>query len=414
MIYNGDVVDGKCESSRGNHKGIVGAQGSTQTLNASYLYGDSFTYDITNSTFTLTDTTTATWSASTYENLLGKFTCKNTEGTCTRLYNVNGYSNSTTAYTSSYTIGDTNYAQIGTSSFNANSGSPAMVGYMFNKVYNYKQKPPGTNTYKFGSTFTYSNGIYTLLGTTQDISDWSTGYNQINNTHYTCWNSAGTCSTISYVNNTTSSYAYYFDISDGKNVSEALTEMLSSNDVNRYNSSIKGIIDAWYAQNLSSKTNMLEDTVYCNARNITNYGGWNPEGGSTTSDYYLQFKNYTLNNNLSCASVTNQFAVGNTSAKLIYPVSLASHEELYTLTNNNNSTYYSVLKKTGDWWWGLSPNFFGTIDARVRYVGTDGHVGSNSYVYNTGGGVRLVVSLATGAVITEGDGSETSPFVIYE
>ena len=128
MVYNGDPVDGKCLNTRGDHKGIVGNIGSSQTLNAEYLYGDSFTYDITNNTFTLTDTTTATWSDSTYENLLGKFTCKNTEETCTTLYNVNGYeTNTTTAYISSYTIGDTNYAQIGTSSFNANYRSPAMV-----------------------------------------------------------------------------------------------------------------------------------------------------------------------------------------------------------------------------------------------------------------------------------------------
>ena len=142
MVYNGDVVDGKCESTRGNHKGIVQQDYTNQTLSSSYLYGDSFTYDTTNNTFTLTDTTTTTWSDSTYEDLIGKFTCKNTEGTCTTLYNVNGYYSNTTAYTSSYTIGDTNYAQIGTSSFNANYQSPAMVGYMFNKVYKYTDSAP--------------------------------------------------------------------------------------------------------------------------------------------------------------------------------------------------------------------------------------------------------------------------------
>ena len=90
MIYNGEPDNnGECGSSRGDHKGIVGAQGSSQTLNAEYLYGDSFTYDITNSTFTLTDTITATWSDSTYQNLLGKFTCKNTNETCTTLYQIN-------------------------------------------------------------------------------------------------------------------------------------------------------------------------------------------------------------------------------------------------------------------------------------------------------------------------------------
>ena len=88
-----------------------------------------------------------------------------------------------------YTIGDTNYAGIGKSAFNANYSSPAMVGYMFNKVYNLKYKAPGTNTFKYGSTFTYdtSTNTYTLTGTTQNISDWSSGYDKINNTHYTCW-----------------------------------------------------------------------------------------------------------------------------------------------------------------------------------------------------------------------------------
>ncbi len=113
MIYNGEPdQNGQCGSSRANHKGIVGANSSTETLNAEYLYGTTFTYNTTTSEFTLVDTTSATWSDSTYQNLLGKFTCKNITGTCTTLYSVNGYSNATTAYTSSYTIGDTNYSQI--------------------------------------------------------------------------------------------------------------------------------------------------------------------------------------------------------------------------------------------------------------------------------------------------------------
>jgi hypothetical protein len=189
--------------------------------------------------------------------------------------------------------------------------------------------------------------------------------------------------------------------------------MLSSNDVNRYNSSIKGIIDAWYVQNLSSKTNMLEDTVYCNARNITSLGGWDPEGGSTTSDYYIKFKNYTSNNDISCANETDQFAVSNNKAKLTYPVSLATHEELFTLTNNNSSTYYSVLTKTNAWWWGLSPDYFYTYYADVRNVNSGGDVNGYLGVYNNNG-VRLVVSLNSGAVISSGDGSEERPFVISE
>ena len=188
--------------------------------------------------------------------------------------------------------------------------------------------------------------------------------------------------------------------------------MLSSSDVNRYNSSIKGIIDSWYKQNLISKTNMLEDTVYCNARNMINQStnGWNKDGSLST---YMYFKNFTLNNDLSCINETDQFAVSNNKAKLTYPVSLATIEELYTLTNNNNSTYYSTLTNTGAYWWGLSPYNFDDSIAYMRRVYSDGNVNSTT---NAGydSGVRLVVSLNTGAVISSGDGSTENPFIISE
>ena len=157
---------------------------------------------------------------------------------------------------------------------------------------------------------------------------------------------------------------------------------------------------------------MLEDTVYCNARNMTNQStnGWNKDGSLTT---YMNFKNYNLNNDLSCINETDQFSVGNSKAKLTYPVSLATHEELYTLTNNNSSTYYSVLMKTNTWWWGLSPIYFYSFDASVRRVITGGYV-NDYYAVDNAGGVRLVVSLGSGATISSGTGSESDPFVIQE
>ena len=403
MIYNGEPVDGKCESTRGDHTGIIGTTGSTQNLASEYLYGATFIYNTTTSEFTLVDTISAIWSSSTYQNLLGKFTCKNTSGTCTTLYSVNGYSDATTAYTSSYTIGDTNYAQIGTSAYNANSNNPAMVGYMFNKVYSYVSSGAPTSGSLMGNDVLYSNGTYTLLpadgeaslGTTKDATH-----------HYTCNTTASTCSKVRYYyyNN------YYIELDGAENIQAAVNEMLYNNDVNTYNSSIKGIIDSWYAQNLSTKTSMLEDTVFCNARNMTNQStnGWNKDGSLST---YMYFKNDVLSDDISCANETDQFAVGNISAKLTYPVSLATHEELYTLTNNNSFTYYDVFTKTGVWWWGLSPFCFNLSNARVRYVNNSGDV-KNANSVSGAGGVRLVVSLAPGNVISSGDGSETRPWII--
>ena len=406
MMYNGDVVNGKCESTRGDRIGIVGSEVASQTLNASYLYGDSFTYDTTNNTFTLTNPEVATWSNSTYEDLIGKYTCKNTTGICTNLYNVNGYSSNTKAYVSSYSIGNTNYAQIGTSAFNANYRSPAMVGYMFNKEYNYKYILPMTTEYKYGSGFTYdeSTNTYTLSGTIKYINDWSTGYNTINDTHYTCWNTSGTCNEISYIYYTTSSYAYYIGIIEGKGVNDILEEMLSDDSVNKYSSSIKGIIDAWYSQNLSSKTNMLEDTVYCNARNIVNYGGWNSHGGSTISGYNLFLKNGSASTtDLSCLNVTDQFSVSNNKAKLVYPVGLLQEEEV----NNINNMPYS---ETGVYYWDLSPRYFGNEGAVVHYLLLSGgySVDNVNHIYGT----RPVISLKNSTIFSSGTGSETDPWIV--
>ena len=108
LLYNGEPVDGKCEKNRPDHKGIIGASGVTQAMDSEYVYGDSFTYDTTTGEFKLTNPTTATWSDSTYENILSKFTCKSDSDTCTTMYQINSYESNTKANLSSYTIGDTN------------------------------------------------------------------------------------------------------------------------------------------------------------------------------------------------------------------------------------------------------------------------------------------------------------------
>ena len=404
LIYNGEPVNGKCESSREMHKGIVGKNNNYQTLSSSYLYGSSFTYDLSTNEFTLSDTITSTWSDSTYEDLIGMFTCKTTSDNCSTLYQINGYKSNTQGYSSAYIITDTNYGQIGKSSYNAFYKSPSRVGYMFNKSYETSTVKPGTNTSKFGSTFTYSNGTYTLSGTTQNISNWSSEYNQINNTHYTCWNTSGTCSTISYVFYANSREAEYFNMSGGKSIDDILDEMLFSNDVNRYNSSIKGIIDAWYAQNLLTRTNMIEDTVYCNSRNIIDLGSFNPNGGSTMD--FLQFKNHSSTTNLSCLNYTDQFAISNNKAKLKFPVSLISNEEWENIGEDS-------LRNTNDYYWSLSPFFFSDVYyASMRSVASSGMI----YFYRTDsiGGVRPAVTLKPNTIILSGTGSEIEPWIIKE
>ncbi len=406
MIYNGEPVNGKCESSRSDHIGIVGTDGTPDSLNSEYLYGSSFTYDTTNNSFTLVDTTLATWGSSTYESLIGKYTCKNTTGTCTTLYNVNGYIyDINQAYTSSYTVGNTNYASIGKSPFNANKNSPAMTGYMFNKVYDHIDiYPVDSDQYRFGSAFTYNNGTYTLSGTNYIIDNWSSNSVADDlNLHYTCWNTTGTCSTLSYVYAGDSYMLFYIELQNGKGVNEALTEMLSSNDVNRYSSSAKGIIDAWYNQNMLNYTDFLEDVVYCNDRSVTDYGGWNSNGVGVSSSTVTKFKNYNATTSLACANETDQFAVSNNKAKLTYPVGLLEDEEI-----NNIST--NALMITGNNWLSLSPYSFSNLSANISSIDTIGSRSNLSSRYSEG--LRPVISLAEGVDILSGSGTEANPWVI--
>ena len=149
---------------------------------------------------------------------------------------------------------------------------------------------------------------------------------------------------------------------------------------------------------------MIEDTVYCNARNMINQStnGWNPDGGSTST--YLNFKNHDTVTDLSCLNETDQFAVGNDKAKLIYPVGLLQSEEQFSIDTFS-------LFKTGAEYWELSPQDSTIGTAYVRHVDDNGG-SANVYIVSADVGIRFVITISSGAVITDGDGSETNPWVI--
>ena len=406
MIYYGEPENGKCESTRGYHYGITHYTLSNNYLNSSYLYGSKFTYDISSRKFTLLDTFTETWSDSTYKNLIGKYTCRSNSNTCSTMYMVNDYRSSNESNLEAYSIQPVNYAIMGDGSFNVNRESPAKAGYMYNRVYTYKEINPGTNEYKYANSFIYDedSNSYTLTGENKMINDWTTGYKTIGNTHYTCWNDTGTCSKISYIIDARGYYAYYIELENGNSISDALNEMLYDENVNKYSSSAKGIIDNWYEVNLLSKTNMLEDVVFCDDRTISSLGSWNPSGGIYSDGF--RFKSmYT--NSLICSNETDQFAVGNNKAKLTYPVGLLRSEE-YSLFGNNEEA--NSLRNIGTSYWVSTPTEYGFyVNGRI-ICGTGGV--SCSAAMNVTEGLRPVVSLAPFVVFSSGTGSEADPWIV--
>ena len=296
-------------------------------------------------------------------------------------------------------------SQIGRSAFNSSYNSPSYVGYMYNKVYAYSDKSMSSESnIVFGNSFTYANGTYTLKDT-KTVATWSSGYNTINNNHYTCMTTGTTCSSIYYVYYASSSNAYYITLTNGKSVNDALNEMLYADDVNTKDSTIKTYIDSWYESNLASYKDKLEDTVFCNYRSMNNESsnGWNPNGGSTST--ILEFKNYNTNNqSLVCTNETDRFSMSNPKAKLKYPIGLLSLPEL-SLSGYGSSHYYN----NGQYVWLASPFSFISNDAYVGLADSGGLAGSDVV---DSGGVRPSVSIQPGTSFSSGDGSFTNPFVI--
>lgn len=412
MIYNGNPVDGKCENNRDNHKGIVGKNGTTMTMSSPYLYSSSYTYNLEDQTFTLSNPSVNTWSDDTYETILGKYTClDDTSYSCTTLYHVNGYSSNTKAYYTSYTIEDTNYAEVGKSPYNLNVLTLNMVGYMFNKTYNIKMKNMSTTDYMYGHSYQYNEetDTYTLSGETKIIGDWETGYDKLANTHYTCWNTTGECKKLSYVFFTSiTSYgsdykeAIYVELTKGLTVDDILSDWFTGEDINKYDSTAKSFLENWYQNNLVLYSNYIEDSVYCNNIDIDNYGGWLSDGQTIDSNRF----SFALSHNrydLSCDKKIYQFTMTNAKAKLKYPINLLSFTDYYNLTKDNKE-----LVATGSIFM-VSPHLF--------VVGDNGQGVSIATLWYypvsvMANGVRPVISLKPSVMIESGSGSERDPWII--
>lgn len=303
-----------------------------------------------------------------------------------------------------------------TSAFNGSYNSPAYVGYMYGTVYPYTEKEMTSISavYQYGKTFTYSNGTYTLSDTKSFAgTDWASNYTGLNNNHYTCFTTGTTCSSIYYIFYTTNSTAYYITLTGGKSVEDAISEMLT-NSSNATSSTIKTAIDNWYSSNMTSYTDKLEDTPWCNDRSIYQLNGWNPNGGDTTK--YLYFGGYgraysTYSPSLSCnkndAFTKDNVAIGN--GKLTYPVGLITVDELMLAggKSSSNSTYYL---NTGSGYWSGAPYRYSSSLANEFRVGSTGNLNSVN-VYLTRG-VRPAVSLKPGIRFASGDGTSDTPYVV--
>ena len=316
--------------------------------------------------------------------------------------------------------------------FNENYNSPAYVGYMYGAVYTpeyIEDITTLTGSIVFGNDITYntSTKTYTLKDTytLTNPSNWSSEYSTIaSKYHYTCFTSSNSCTNVNYIDLIGDNSLEYFTLSNGKNHLDILKEMLD-NSTNENSSTIKTIIDDWYANYMVNYTSYLEDTVFCNDRSYNEYlssNGWNKDH---SNDYNSEgmppflvfnggnrlFMTETVNPTLVCKNKNDKFTVstGIGNGDLTYPVGLITADEMVYAgaSKGSNDTFY--LYNSNDSW-SLSPFAFSGGGAREFSLRSDGYLLGGDV--RIGRGVHSVVSLKPGIPISGGDGTASSPYVI--
>ena len=283
--------------------------------------------------------------------------------------------------------------------YNLSSGGSSLTASNYQS---YLAFSPISKIPKFSSSVTYSNGKYKLSGTVANVGLYDTSnISKVNNTHYTCFTAGDECSSVYYVYYANGNYIYSIKLNNGENISGALVNMFNSSTTNSKDSTMKMLVESWYAHNLSNYTSYLSDTIYCNDRSIKSLGGFNPSGGSLYSP--LTF-NGTSNTSLLCSNEADRFSVSNSVAPLKYPIGLLSGAEANLLGNNK-------VRASGSKYWLMSPSSLTGTSIGQFVVEATGTLNSTVSI-NSSNYIRPVITLKGSLTLVSGDGSVTSPYVV--
>ena len=197
---------------------------------------------------------------------------------------------------------------------------------------------------------------------------------------------------------------------------------LESNRANTNNSTIKEVIDSWYASNMTSYAKYLSETaIYCSDREVG-------EGTYTATGLKFYYAPYTrIDTNKAatygCTATEDKFTVDSAAGngKLTYPIALMTVDELvfaggaYREESALTWYYYNSVKgsSTGKIsWWLMSPYDWGANSSVFRTYGSDspGHLYARRVDDTLG--VRPVISIKGNNLWKSGDGTASSPYEI--
>ena len=307
---------------------------------------------------------------------------------------------------------------IGESQFNSKYWDPTYVGYKYNEDFSLHENNgttvydwfTNTTKYNFGTGYTFDTSTkkFTLTGDIKQLT-WNDNHDEIvNNQLYSCLNTS--CNVVykivGYISTTQMRV---------QPISYSSNSLLTA-QTNKTDSPIKTKLDNWYKTNMTSYTSKLADETFCSDRSITSGSGYL----TTPPTIYGAFARLQDNKtpSLKCSQDNDKFKVSNESAKLDYPVGLILADEVafaggrsyYNEAYSPNSNYYLY---NGKYYWTLSPSDFHSYNSHacIWHVMPSGSLNPWYGVTNSLG-VRPVINLKSDILITKGDGSALSPFVV--
>ena len=195
---------------------------------------------------------------------------------------------------------------------------------------------------------------------------------------------------------------------------------------NTTDSKIKTYVDNWYKNNLINYTKYLSTSaVYCNDRSLGTGQTYSTSSLFEFASYYRMDYNTNgakANPSYNCTDRRDAFSVDNTSAKLTYPVSLMTTDEMafaggvaYIKTNTSYAWFISnsAGSQVSSSWWSLSPDGWNGARSCVWRWDSD-----NAYLNIVDVGiddaVRPVISLKSCTKYSTGNGTPETPYEIVE
>ncbi len=241
-------------------------------------------------------------------------------------------------------------------------------------------------TLHFSKDVQYNNG-YTMSENILESKDVQNNLDILSNHHYFTFpnNNKDEIQYLYYYDSSNKSL-YYVTLKDGDKIDNIVNDITNNNSKDSYT---KRVIDLWYNHFLSDYSNYIEDSIYCNNREIEDIAGFDILGNINKK---LVFKK---NDSLKCENINNSFSMNNPNAQLKYPVGLLNQAEFKLMGYTDSSYLYTLLMDANDIHDYLHISSTYTMDSTSLSNGI----------------IKPVITLDKDSVISAGDGSQENPYI---